>query len=405
MLLIGSLVVFGVLVLGFFVTFAFNNPQDRMAKEAAEDAADEVAEQAPSEIEALERELAERDAELAAARQQEERERRLAEIRSGASEVAADPMAARPQPGMPELDADLLARLEEADRAAGQRPGLTAGTGRVLNSSAGGAMPVTGGASPGGGAAGPAPIAMFESYDDEPNVPTAMEALGQEDRTQTPPAREPAAAEFFETTQPALPPSSRLIVQGSQIRAVLLSRIDTRNPGNVIAQVTADVYDSLRAEVLLIPRGSRLIGTYATSISPGNERLAIAFSRLMLPDGRAVDLGGMQATGNDGVTGVDGNYHGNFARAIGPAILTALVGSALDEATRPDAGEGTSTGAFGGGTIQSPSVAQQVVPQITETVLERYRGAQPYVTAEPGQPIKVLVTADLEIPVLESPRR
>jgi type IV secretion system protein VirB10 len=224
------------------------------------------------------------------------------------------------------------------------------------------------------------------------------------DRPQRAPEREAAESEFFETKVPTLPPSSRIIAQGSQIRAVLLSRIDTRNPGNVIAQVTADHYDSIRAETLLIPKGSRLIGAYANSVSPGNTQLAIAFSRLMLPDGRAIDLGGMPATGNDGIVGIQGDYNGNFWRAVGPAILTTLVGSAIDEATRPEEGEGTASTGFGG-TVQSPTVAQQSIPKITDAVLERYRGAQPYITAEPGQALKILVTADLEIPVLETSRR
>lgn len=411
MVLLGSGLIFGLLVLGFMSMFIFNNPTDRIAAEKAADAATVIEGQAPADPESLDQALAAQEAAAAAERAAAERERRIAEIRAGAAELAADPTAGRssrpdrPVEGMPELDAELLARLEEADRVAGQRPAITGGTGNNVGASGGqgvaGSMPGAAGSN----SAAPGGIAVFESYDETPTaVPSLGEALGQEDRRQAAPPREPAAAEFFETTQPTLPPSSRLITQGSQIRAVLLSRIDTRNPGNVIAQVTADVYDSLRAELLLIPRGSRLIGTYATSITPGNERLALAFNRVMLPDGRAIDLGGMQATGNDGITGVEGDFHGNFLRAVGPAILTALVGSALDEATRPDAGESTVSSGLGG-TNQAPTVAQQVVPQITQAVLERYRGAEPYVTAEPGQPIKVLVTADLEIPVLESTRR
>lgn len=400
--LVGGGVLIVVMVVGATVSFIFSNPQQRKEAEAEADALAAVEGQKPSEVSELEQALEERERELERLRRQAELDERRGEIRAGTS-LATNPRGDRPaNRDLPEFDPDLLAALEEADRQAGQRPRLTGGSNRQLNEGG-----VSAAGQPGAVAtsSAPAPAGMYEAYSD--GLELRIEAKEEDftrDRPQRAPEREAAESEFFETKVPTLPPSSRIIAQGSQIRAVLLSRIDTRNPGNVIAQVTADHYDSIRAETLLIPKGSRLIGAYANSVSPGNTQLAIAFSRLMLPDGRAIDLGGMPATGNDGIVGIQGDYNGNFWRAVGPAILTTLVGSAIDEATRPEEGEGTASTGFGG-TVQSPTVAQQSIPKITDAVLERYRGAQPYITAEPGQALKILVTADLEIPVLETSRR
>lgn len=368
--------------IGAIFSLVVKNPEAEKIEREQKEREKQIEDQRAAELQKLDAQIRQREEEIARRERQEELRRREEEIKEGARTMLEQ---SKIPPKAPEIDPSLLAALEEADRLAGQRPAISLGSGRTLND--GSARGSAGGEAASIGVA-------FEAYDRSRSVPSLGEALGQEPRRQRGEKPE-LKSEYFETSVPKLPPSNRIVSQGAQIRAVLLSRIDTRNPGNVIAQVTSDVYDSTSAEVLLIPKGARLLGEYATSISPGNHRLAIAFTRLMLPDGRAVDLGGMQATGNDGVVGVQGQYHGNLARAIGPALMTAILGAAIEEETRPDQPQ-VEPGV--GGTVQSPTVIQQVAPKITDAVLERYKGARPYVTAEPGQAIKVLVTADIEIP-------
>jgi type IV secretion system protein VirB10 len=224
---------------------------------------------------------------------------------------------------------------------------------------------------------------MYESY----SKPTITERLAD--------ARD-TSDEPYEAIAPRNPPSDRLITQGANLRAILLTRIDTRNPGDLVAQITSDVYDTATASMVLVPRGSRLVGSYATAVSPGNPRIAVAFRRLIFPDGRAIELPDMAAVGNDGVVGVEGDYRGNLLRAIGPSAMVALIGAWADKEI--GAAEQTTTN-VAGNTTMAPSVIQQVVPQVNQAVLRRYQGAAPYFVAEPGTSLKVLVSADIHIPV------
>src|SRR3546814_12908644 len=56
------------------------------------------------------------------------------------------------------------------------------------------------------------------------------------------------------------------------------------------AQVTQNVYDSPTGRILLIPQGSRLIGDYDSQVAYGQRRVLLAWSRLILPDGRSIIL-------------------------------------------------------------------------------------------------------------------
>ena len=56
------------------------------------------------------------------------------------------------------------------------------------------------------------------------------------------------------------PASPNIIQAGSVIPAALITGIRSDLPGQIVAQVTANVYDSPTGRILLIPQGARLIG-------------------------------------------------------------------------------------------------------------------------------------------------
>lgn len=70
-------------------------------------------------------------------------------------------------------------------------------------------------------------------------------------------------------------------MQGSVIHATLLNGINSELPGQITAQISRDVHDSIRAKYLLIPRGSKLVGQYASGAAFGTERLFIGFNRII----------------------------------------------------------------------------------------------------------------------------
>ena len=78
---------------------------------------------------------------------------------------------------------------------------------------------------------------------------------------------------------------------GTVIPAVLLTGVNTDVGGQVIAQVSGDVYDSLTGQNLLIPAGSRLVGKVEAGVKDTQKRVNIAWDYLLLPNGGSYALG------------------------------------------------------------------------------------------------------------------
>ncbi len=79
------------------------------------------------------------------------------------------------------------------------------------------------------------------------------------------------------------------VPQGTLISAVLETAFDSTRTGFARALVQRDIRGFDGTQVL-IPRGSRLIGEYATDNAPGQKRAMIAWSRLIRPDGITIEI-------------------------------------------------------------------------------------------------------------------
>src|SRR3546814_1863184 len=105
------------------------------------------------------------------------------------------------------------------------------------------------------------------------------------------------------------------------------SGISSDLPGQVTAQVTQNVYDSPTGRILLIPQGSRLIGDYDSQVAYGQRRVLLAWSRLILPDGRSIILDRQPAGDAAGYAGLEDrvNQHwGGIARAAALSTLLSI---------------------------------------------------------------------------------
>jgi type IV secretion system protein VirB10 len=120
------------------------------------------------------------------------------------------------------------------------------------------------------------------------------------------------------------------VPQGAVIPAVLETALDSTRPGGVRAIVQRDVmgFDGTR---VLIPRGSRLYGEYASDIGAGQKRALIRWTRLTRPDAVIVNLDSPSADplGRAGVEGkVDSHFFARFGGAILQSVLDIGVGVA-----------------------------------------------------------------------------
>nr|WP_155986243.1 TrbI/VirB10 family protein [Novosphingobium resinovorum] len=195
-----------------------------------------------------------------------------------------------------------------------------------------------------------------------------------------------------ESPERILSPSSANILQaGSIIPAALITGIRSDLPGQISAQVTQNVYDSPTGRILLIPQGSRLIGEYDSEVSAGQNRVLLAWDRLIFPDGRSIVLDRQPGADGAGMAGVQDrtNFHwGNMLRA---AAISTLLGVGGELATESD---DSLTRALRSGT-------QDTVNQTGRQLVQREMNVPPTLTIRPGYPIRVFLTRDLVLEHME----
>lgn len=114
------------------------------------------------------------------------------------------------------------------------------------------------------------------------------------------------------------------VPQGTLISAVLETGLDSTGAGQARALVTRDVFgfDGTR---MLIPRGSRLYGTYEAGIDQGQKRAQIRWVRLLRPDGVTIALDSPSADPL-GRAGVKGKVDSHFGARLGNALLSSTFG-------------------------------------------------------------------------------
>jgi type IV secretion system protein VirB10 len=191
-------------------------------------------------------------------------------------------------------------------------------------------------------------------------------------------------------------PASPYVLQaGSIIAAALITGIRSDLPGQITAQVTENIYDSPTGRILLIPQGAKLIGEYDSQISVGQNRVLLAWDRLILPDGRSLSLDRLPGADASGFAGLqDGtNYHwGGIAKAalLSTALgIGAQVGSNGNDDLARAIREGTS----------------DTINQAGQQIVRRQLNVRPTLTIRPGYPLRIVVTRDLILsPVAEGKR-
>ncbi|MEJ1968433.1 MAG: TrbI/VirB10 family protein [Rhizomicrobium sp.] len=107
------------------------------------------------------------------------------------------------------------------------------------------------------------------------------------------------------------PVSPYQVMAGTLISASLITGLDSDLPGLVVAQVTQNIYDTVTGQTLLIPQGSRLIGTYDSVVAFGQSRALVVWQRIIMPDGSSIQIDNLPATDAQGYSGLsdDVDYH------------------------------------------------------------------------------------------------
>jgi type IV secretion system protein VirB10 len=192
---------------------------------------------------------------------------------------------------------------------------------------------------------------------------------------------------------PLLKPVSPYEIQaGTIIPAELITAINTTLPGSVIAQIRQNIFDTVSGNFLLIPKGSKLIGEYQSMISYGQERVLIAFTRVIRPDGSSIQLDKYGGTDVRGQAGMKGNVDSHWFRVLGAATLSTLL--SVGAGVAADNSYNTSTyyrGARQNAFLGASSSIAQTGQQLTQQAMN----VQPTLTIPIGYEFNVIVKKDM----------
>jgi len=195
-------------------------------------------------------------------------------------------------------------------------------------------------------------------------------------------------------TPSTMTPPGRMyrLTAGTVIDTVLTNRLDGAVAAPVNCLVTNPVYGRDGHEVV-IPAGSRVLGETKPVQAFGETRLAVAFTRLVLPDGRAVPLDhfvGLNAIGDTGLRDqVDQHYRSTFGAAAAIGLIAGFAQLA---------GATVVGGSAGDRTLVITSAATESTAQASSQTLNRFLNRLPTITIREGHRVKVYLTNDLDVP-------
>jgi type IV secretory pathway VirB10-like protein len=186
--------------------------------------------------------------------------------------------------------------------------------------------------------------------------------------------------------------NDRVLFPGTVIPASLVTELNSESPGPVIAQVTQTIYDSATGRIALIPQGGRLMGEYRSSSRFGHSRVAIIWSRLIMPNGDevALDEVGADPSGAAGVHGVVDNHWGDV---FGAAALGTLINVGIATTEEPQLTYG-GIGAISRDPVDAAIAdgVQRSASGVTNRVVDRGLAIPPTIKVGAGTRIAVIVT-------------
>lgn len=191
---------------------------------------------------------------------------------------------------------------------------------------------------------------------------------------------------------PAIP--GAVLLPGNVIRLVTRTTIRSDLEGEVLAQVTEDVYDSTTSRVIVIPKGAKVSGTASSDLKPGQERALVAFHTLFFPDGRSFDLRGHTGSDASGAAGLDADVDRHLFRKYGSGLLLAGLAYAVDRRNPSN-----QTIVLNGVASQQKQTlsdyAGQTLADTTKNYIEQQRQIPDILTVPAGQIFTIIVKTPL----------
>lgn len=189
-----------------------------------------------------------------------------------------------------------------------------------------------------------------------------------------------------------------LIPRGSSISCALDTRLVSDISGQTSCTVNANVY-SMNGAYRLIPKGSRLTGTYKSGAGD-NDRLAVIWDRILTPGGIDVAISD-PGTDTLGGTGVPGDFDGHWGKKLTTAILVSLAGDVFKLGSVKYGPMTTITKTDAAGVITKEtkpyeSILVDTMSKIPAQVAAKTLALPGTITVVQGQLVNVVTTRDID---------
>jgi type IV secretion system protein VirB10 len=177
---------------------------------------------------------------------------------------------------------------------------------------------------------------------------------------------------------------------GTVIPSVMLGGINSDLPGQIMAQVSQNVYDSASGKYLLIPQGAKLVGNYDHQVMQGAHRVLVVWHRLIYPDASEVNIENMNGADQSGYAGfkdkTDGHFWPTFRNAL---MLSAITAGA--QLSQPQAQTGS--------TISSQQILAAAMGMqmnnLGMSTISRNLNQPPTIEIRPGYVFNVMINKDM----------
>lgn len=184
------------------------------------------------------------------------------------------------------------------------------------------------------------------------------------------------------------------IFQGTIIPMVLVTGICSDLPGQITARVLSDIYDSVSGRYLIIPAGSSVVGNYSSGVMWGQQRVMVAWDRLIRPDGSSVFLGGMNGVDLSGYVGYKDKVDLHIKELAGllavSTIMNIASGQITYQAEKAQSDREELEGIITGATDSSIDATEAI-----NSMAEKFLQLSPTLTIRAGTKCNLFVNKDI----------
>ncbi len=177
--------------------------------------------------------------------------------------------------------------------------------------------------------------------------------------------------------------------EGTVLETLLINRLNGTFSGPVNCLVTTDMYSHDRQHIL-IPAGTKVLGEAKRVEAFGQQRLAVFFHRLIMPDGYSVSLDQFKGLNQLGETALRDKVNNHYLQIFGASLAVGILGGVAQAGT---------------GNVLTNSPFDRVregfgasIANSSMEILDRFLNILPTVTIREGNRLKVYLSGDLLLP-------